>query len=254
MWVEIGNESAIEGYRDPRSDDPEKVRYRSASGERITQMAFPEGASLNDAFQSAVKIVAYHVAEGEKPVWIDSDNATLEQMLKAQFGIKTSRPKEWGRDSGASRAPRMSDLMATLALPAVLAAFMLSLRTNAGRDWQARIMGSGGAGGAGTGAMHPADFIGLTTDATAPNASSTTLTSEIAAGTLTRAQAIFAHTTGTASYTLTWTFTADQPVTIAKLGVFNAVSGGTLVFETMLNAPAPMQSGDQLAITETITL
>lgn len=254
MWVEIGNASAIEGYRDPRSDDPEKVRYRPAEGQRITQVSFPEGTVLLDAFQSTVKLIDYHIAAGEKPSWIDSDNATLEQMLKENFGVKASRPKDWGRDTGANRAPRMSDLMATMMLPVVLTGVLLTLRTNSGRDWQANIMGAGAASGAGTGNMKPADYIGLTTDAGAPNASNTTLTSEIGAGSLIRAQAAFAHTTGTASYTLTKTFTSDQPLTIAKLGVFNAATGGIMVFETLLNTPAVMQSGDQLALTETVTL
>lgn len=254
MWLECGNESTIEGYRDPRSDNPEKVRYRPAQGERITQVAFPEGTTLNEAFQSAVKLLAYHIAAGEKPAWIDSDNQMLERMLRENFGVKGSRPKGWGQDTGASLVPRMADVMATMMMPVILAGVLLTLRTNSGRDWQSNIMGSGGAGGAGTGSMRPADYLGLTSDNTSPAAGDTTLTSEVASGTLVRAQAIYAHSSGTASYTLTKTFTSDQPITINKLGVFNAASGGTMVFETMLNDPAPLTSGDQLALTETITL
>lgn len=128
------------------------------------------------------------------------------------------------------------------------------MRTNAGADFQARVMGDGAAVGAGTGAMRPADFIGLTADATAPAAASTALTGEITTGTLARAQATYAHTNGTNTYTLTKTFTSDQSVTVAKIGVFNAGTGGTLVFETLLNATATLVSGDQLQITETVTL
>jgi len=254
MYLEFGNAHAIEGYRDPRSDNPEKVRYRPAQGQRITQVAIPEGMTLNDAFQSAVRMIAYHIAEGEKPTWIDSDNQVLERMLKEHFGVKGLRPKEWGADTGANLVPRMADVMATLMAPALLAAFMLSLRTNAGRDFTCNVMGNGAAAGAGTGSMRPADYMGLTSDATAPNAANTILTAEIGSGSLVRAQAMYAHTSGTASYTLTKTFTSDQPVTVAKLGIFNAPTGGTMVFETMLNEPAPLQSGDQLALTETVTL
>lgn len=128
------------------------------------------------------------------------------------------------------------------------------MRTNAGADFQARVMGDGSAAGAGTGAMRPADYIGLTANNTAPAAGNTSLTGEIAAGTLARAQATYAHTNGTNTYTLTRTFTSDQSVTIAKIGVFNAASAGTMVFETLLNATATLVSGDQLQITETVTL
>ena len=128
------------------------------------------------------------------------------------------------------------------------------MRTNAGADFQARVMGDGGAAGAGTGTMRPADYIGLTANSTAPAAGNTTLTGEITVGTLARAQATYAHTNGTNTYTLTRTFTSDQSVTIAKIGVFNASTGGTLVFETLLNATATLVSGDQLQITETVTL
>lgn len=106
----------------------------------------------------------------------------------------------------------------------------------------------------GTGAYAAANYIGLTANATAPAAGSTSLTGEITTGTLARAQATYAHTNGTNVYTLTRTFTSDQSVTIAKIGVFNAATGGTLVFETLLNATATLVSGDQLQITESVTL
>jgi hypothetical protein len=101
------------------------------------------------------------------------------------------------------------------------------MRTNAGRDFQARVMGD--TASTGTGSYAPACYIGLTANSTAPAAGDTTLTGEIASGTLTRAQATYAHTNGTNTYTLTKTFTSDQSVTIAKIGVFNASSSGTMV-------------------------
>lgn len=252
MYVEFGSDSAIEGYRDPAGEDPEAVLYRPLPGQRITRAIFPEGIGLMEAFTNSVNLVAYHM-EGA-PAWIDSDSDGLMSLLKEHFNIKKGRPRVWGKDTGADKLPKMADLVATLAVPALLFAFMLNLRTNAGRDFQANVMGGGGLAGAGTSAMHPADYIGLTADATAPSAASTTLTGEITSGSLARAQATYAHTNGTATYTLTKTFTSDQTVVIAKLGVSNAVSGGTLVFETLLNAVASLVSGDQLAITETVTL
>ena len=106
----------------------------------------------------------------------------------------------------------------------------------------------------GTGTYAAANYIGLTENTSAAVATDSTLTGEITSGTLARAQAAFAHTTGVASYTLTKTFTADATKTIAKIGVFNAPSGGTMVFESLLTAPASLQSGDQVAITESVTL
>lgn len=126
------------------------------------------------------------------------------------------------------------------------------LRTNAGADFQARVMGD--TASTGTGVYAAANYIGLTANSTAPAAGNTTLTGEIASGTLNRAQATYAHTNGTNTYTLTKTFTSDQSVTIAKIGVFNASTSGTMVFETLLNATATLVSGDQLQITETVTL
>lgn len=254
MWLEVGNDSAIEGYRDPTAPNPEAVQYRAAPGQRVTRVVFPDGMLLQEAFTSAVKLMDYHVAAGESPAWVDSDSKSLEQLVKEHFSIKQGRPRTWGKDTGADRLPRMTDLMATAVAPFLLAAFLLNLRTNTGRDWQANIMGGGGLSGAGTGTMRPADYIGLTADTTAPNAADTVLASEVSSGSLVRAQAAFAHTSGTATYTLTKTFTSDQTIVVAKIGVFTAATGGTMAFETLLNATASMISGDQLAITETVTL
>lgn len=251
MYLEIGNDSAIEGYRNPGE---ERVQYRALEGQRVTRVVFPEGTLLQEAFMSAVKLTSYHIVEGAAPVWIDSDSEALAQLLKDHFSISATRPRSWGRDTGADKLPKMKDIVATVATPLVLAGLMLTLRTNTGRDWQANVMGGGGMAGAGTGSMHPADWIGVTADATAPSAANTALSNEVAAGSLSRAQAAFAHTSGTATYTLTKTFTSDQTIVIAKIGVFTAQTGGYEVFETLLNSTASMQSGDQLAITETVTL
>lgn len=126
------------------------------------------------------------------------------------------------------------------------------MRVNSGTDFQSRVMAD--TASTGTGAYAPANYIGLTANTTAPAAADTTLTGEVTTGTLARAQATYAHTNGTNTYTLTKTFTSDQSVTIAKIGVFNAAAGGTLVFETLLNATATLVSGDMLQISEVVTL
>jgi len=135
----------------------------------------------------------------------------------------------------------------------LMTALIPALRTDDGRDFQARVMGDGGNVDAGSGDMRPADYIALTEDSGAPASGSSTLTGELT-GDLGREQATYAHTDGTATYTLTNTWTSDQSATVRKIGVFNASSNGTLVFETELNAEATLVSGDQLQVTETVTL
>ncbi len=105
-----------------------------------------------------------------------------------------------------------------------------------------------------TGVYAPACWLGVTANTADPVITDTVLPGEITSGSLARAKAVYAHTDGTATYTLTKTFTSDQGVTLAKVGVFNAASSGTLVFETKLNATAQLVSGDQVQITETVSL
>jgi uncharacterized membrane protein len=123
-----------------------------------------------------------------------------------------------------------------------------NLRTTAGLDWQADVMGN---------ASQPASarWVGLTTNATAPAAGDTTLTSEIASGGLTRVAGTYAHTPGATSYTITASWTASATHTaVAKAGLFNASSSGTMAFTTLLNATATLASGDQLQVTWTVNI
>ena len=129
------------------------------------------------------------------------------------------------------------------------------LVTNAGRDAiSAQIADT---------AAPPARFNyhGLTANSTAPAAGDTTLTGEIttAGGGLIRKQGAYAHTNGTATFTITTTFTANGsdalPVTVAKVGTFNASTAGTLGASSLLNATATFSAvGDATTITDTWTL
>lgn len=127
----------------------------------------------------------------------------------------------------------------------------------AGRDWVCDSLGKTASRPA------AADYLALTANATAPASGDTTLTAEIAtaSGGLIRKQATYAHTGGAATYTLTATFTANSndvpnlPVTIAKVGVFNASSSGTMPWSSLLSPTATVSaSGDALTITETVTV
>lgn len=123
-----------------------------------------------------------------------------------------------------------------------------NLRTTAGLDWQADVMGNSSQPAA-------ARFIGLTTNTGAPAAGDTTLTGEIATGGLTRTAGTYAHTPGATSYTITANWTASATHTaVHKAGLFTASSGGTMAFETNLNADATLASGDQLQVTWTVNI
>ncbi len=133
------------------------------------------------------------------------------------------------------------------------------MRVNSGTDHQARVMADHASNG--TGSYASGSFIGLTANASAPAAGDTTLTGEIvtASGGLIRAQGAYAHTNGTNTYTLSKTFTTNGndslPVTIAKIGTFNAVTSGTMCFETLLSSTATLSAvSDQLTVTQTVTL
>jgi hypothetical protein len=120
-----------------------------------------------------------------------------------------------------------------------------NLRTNLGADfWDAQLFKVAAAGAT-------ANYIALTTDVTAPAATDTTLTSEETLNGLARAQAADAHTAGTNISTLskTFTYTGSTTKTIAKVGLFNAASSGTMVLETLLGSSGTVNAnGDTLTI------
>lgn len=167
------------------------------------------------------QIVGVH-AGGTAPTWVCSDDKKFALALAKHFDCAVGEP--------------------------------FALFTTVGRDAvHAQHMST---------AAQPASFnyMAISANATAPNAGNTTLPGEIttAGGGLLRAQATYAHTGGTNTSTLTKTFTANGsdslPVTIAKIGILNAASVGTLGYETLLNATATLTiSGDNVAITETVT-
>jgi hypothetical protein len=126
----------------------------------------------------------------------------------------------------------------------------------AGRDFVASALGDRSGSRAAA-----ADYLALTANVTAPSAGDTTLTAEIvtASGGLIRAAATYAHTGGAATYTLTKTFTANAsdalPVTVGKVGVFNAASAGAMPWSSLLSPTAQFSAiGDATTITETVTI
>jgi len=167
------------------------------------------------------QIMSVHSA-GAAPDWVDGDDAEFAAALAKHFDCPVGEPTMLLTTVG--RDALHSQHMNTSAPPATF------------------------------------NYIALTANSTAPSAASTVLTAEIATagGGLLRAQATYAHTASTNTTTLTKTFTANGtdslPVTIAKIGVFNASTSGTLAYETLLSSTATLSaSGDNVAITETVT-
>lgn len=159
---------------------------------------------------------------GVAPKWVDSENKDLAHAVAAFYNCDVGEPT--------------------------------NLLVNGGRDQlHAAAWGTSAQPAAG-------NYMALTANSTAAAATDTSLTGEIttAGGGLVRAQATWAHTAGTNTTTLTKTFTANGsdslPVTVAKIGIFNASSSGTMCFETALSSSATLSvSGDNVTVTETIT-
>lgn len=108
-------------------------------------------------------------------------------------------------------------------------------------------------------AMYPSAWVGVTTDATAIAPGDTALTAELTGSGWDRRLCTWAHTAGVASYTLTTTFTSADGTTrtIAKAGFFSSarvVTGSILMFETLVSPTATLISGDQLTLTETVSI
>lgn len=261
MYVRIGNASAIEGYRDPNSDDPGKLRFREVPGEHITEFSFPDGIGLQEAVRGVVASLDHQMAKGERPAWIESDVEAVETVLLDQFNIprrQNRRPRTWGEQvakasaGGGGIAPLVMMPLLVIEAWMLFAASRLNVRTLDGRDWMARIMGDPNS--TATGIYGSGSWLGVTANAVAPVNTDAVLSGEITAGTLARRQAIYSHTNGTAPYTLTSTFTSDQSVTLNKLGVFIGAGAVAMVFSSLLNAPATLVAGDQTQVTETVTL
>lgn len=251
LAMSTDNDAVLNQIRDYLTDAPDRVKIGVLE--------------VQDLWQ-------YHAIPGDLPEWVESDDDDLASAVSAWFSIRghdcqVGRPAGW--DDSMSGAVRTS----LAALPPIGGGSVgwehyedvfspdfrsrwreHQLLVNAGRD-----------------ALHnqhlstsapPATFnyMCLSANATAASAASTTLPGEIvtAGGGLLRAQATFAHTVGTNTSTLSKTFTGNgsdsYPVTVAKIGVLNAASVGTLGYETLLGTSATLSlSGDNVAITHTIT-
>lgn len=269
MRVVLGNRDAV------HSTNNGETRARLPKGKRATEFVFDDGVSLLEAFQTITNPLGGWQAHASEldglgrsgdvgtPAWVavDKEHETLGRMLAEQYGGVEVRELLDPYDPDTPKAKTsvlVAAVSAHLTLMSLLFTFtrlLFLLKTNAGNDFQAAQMGGSAS------ATAVAKYVGLTANTTAPAATDTTLTAEIATagGGLIRKAGTYGHTTGAASYTITTVFTANGsdslPVTVGKRGIFDAVTAGNLVFSTLVSPTATLSaSGDQLTITDTISL
>lgn len=260
------------------------IHKRDLPGKRTVSCAFPDEMSLMECANTITiskGIWDSHspgdFADSGKPTWVWSDSPSLQALLAEHYGCDAGVPDDVedthhtesgppgvgpdgetkakkGGKSGAVATATATTLSLSIMMMWFLFLFQNYLRVDSGKDFQSRVMGD--TASTGTGVYAAANFIALTETATAPAAADTTLTGELAAGGFARAQAAYAHTAAAANYTLSKTFTSADATTrtLQKIGVFNAATTGTLVFETAIPSPPSLVSGDQVAITETVSI
>lgn len=263
----IGNTITTFGMREGWDDEAEAQLAMSTDNDPVLNQIrdFVDGPDrvkigvleVHDAWQ-------YHALPGDLPEWVESDDEELAEALAQWFSIRShvceiGRPGDWNDSMSAAV---LASLYPPMAGGAITWEHYLeitdkpehNLLVNAGRDaLHAQHLST---------SAPPATFnyMCLSANATAASAANTTLPGEIttAGGGLLRKQMTYAHTAGTNTSTLTGTFTANGsdsvPVTIAKIGVLNAASVGTLGYETLLGTSATLSlAGDNIAVTHTIT-
>lgn len=100
--IEVGLNTAIEGYRDESGE----LLFRDLPGERITTIHIPDGMSDHEALIASVDALRSHMRRDTKPVWVDGSNKELVKALCQHHGIllkDNKRPADWGNPTEASK-------------------------------------------------------------------------------------------------------------------------------------------------------
>jgi len=124
-----------------------------------------------------------------------------------------------------------------------------NLVTNAGLNWLADIMANTSTPAVNT----QCNFIALTNTAITPGATDTTLSGEIVANGLSRAQGTYTHSSNATTFTIAKTFTATGAQSAQAGAVFTASSAGTMCYEDTFTS-ATLATNDTLSVTWTITI
>lgn len=265
MLITLGNVAPIEVHHHDPDNPDHKVRAKVSGGSLVTRGHNPETKKAIQDLVVELNPVDAHTTEVKTPAeW------TAVEIVASVAGISpASTSHAWAYHSAAAPgwvlcAAEDGDVANAELVKAMLEdiwgiaqpAGATALVTYAGLDYASKQLG--GAASATAIAVNMA----LTANATAPAAGDTTLTAEIttAGGGLLRAACAYAHTASATTYTLTKTFTANGsdalPVTVNKMGIFDATpSGGNMPFETAISPAITFNaSGDAGTITETVTV
>jgi hypothetical protein len=107
MIIEIGNDAAIEGYREVE-DGP--LKYRDLEGERITTLHLPDDWDILEVVQTVRSTLPYHMdVRRGNPRWVSCSDAAVAASLSQVFAlngkpIPTDRPKTWGEPKKPKRS------------------------------------------------------------------------------------------------------------------------------------------------------
>lgn len=98
MKVEVGNATAIEGYRESEEGP---VLYRNLEGERVTTLILPDDLNVFEAVQTVAATMTAHMQPETVPVWIEADDPVLQAYLCNHYKIPTTsaRPASWGKNA-----------------------------------------------------------------------------------------------------------------------------------------------------------
>jgi hypothetical protein len=103
VWVQFGNDHAVEAYRETSGDSEEsELKHRSVQGRQITALVMPDDWSLSESFVTTLEVASHHfdtdpeTDDKHPPAWIESSSEGLTALLVEHFGLKNNkRPRGW---------------------------------------------------------------------------------------------------------------------------------------------------------------
>lgn len=124
-----------------------------------------------------------------------------------------------------------------------------NLVTNVGLDFICNQIGNSNVATS----TNVAKYMGISADVTSPLVTDIVLAGEITSNGLGRKPATYGHTNGTAIFTqqVTWDTITGVQNGISKMALFTAITGGVMIFETMLAVAKSVSNSDSLTVTWT---
>ncbi|GAC1529553.1 MAG: hypothetical protein NVS3B1_21350 [Marmoricola sp.] len=92
-WVKLGNAHTAEAVRD--ENDVVQYTFTEADAPVVTNVVFPDGLSLVEQLQTIAMPGGVWSNHGsENPLWVESDNEALAQLLAQQFNCPVGAPAD----------------------------------------------------------------------------------------------------------------------------------------------------------------